>query len=128
MTVKRRETKYTNAVRKGLKQRGHATNAELADLLRAVFPAVSDTTVHRVTARFHGDGDIRTAPPAADGATRYDSNNEFHDHFMCQSCSTLKDIVIPERMRDELERLVDGCCLNGSLVIMGDCKKCKERI
>ena len=126
MNVIERETKYTRAVRECLQKACHATNAQLATAVRYEFPHVSDTTIHRVTQRFHERGQINIAPNAADGAVRYDANNVFHDHFMCQGCHVLKDVVIPQDIRKRLEQTVNGCCLNGSLLIVGDCKKCKE--
>lgn len=127
MNQLQRETKYTRTVMECLRRRGHATNAELAAAVRQVLPGVSDTTIHRVTQRFHERAQVGVAPAAPDGSMRYDSNSELHDHFMCQGCDALKDVTIPGSIRNELEALVDGCCLNGSLLIMGDCKKCKEK-
>lgn len=121
-----RETKYTIAVRECLKRKGHATNAQIATAVRHDFPQVSDTTIHRVTQRFYDRGQIEMAPKAQDGAVRYDFNNSLHDHFMCQGCNALKDVVVSNEIRRELQQVVEGCCLNGSLLIVGDCKKCKE--
>lgn len=127
MADKRRETKYTRAVWSGLVRRGHATNAELASVVRGQYPHVSDTTIHRITGRFLADGRITLAPPSGDdGAVRYDCNVKLHDHFTCQSCGVLKDTTIPTTLRHQLQGLVEGCCLNGSLLIVGDCKTCKE--
>ena len=127
ITAKRRETKYTRAVMTVLRRLGHATNAEVATIVRAEFPNVSDTTVHRITSRFYEDGQLELAPAAGDGAVRYDANTMFHDHFMCESCGTIKDVVLPAALRDEMQDMLDGCCLNGSLTLVGDCNKCKER-
>lgn len=126
MTQSQRETKYTRTVMQCLRRRGHATNAELAAQVRRELPSVSDTTIHRVTQRFYERSQVGIAPAAPDGAMRYDSNHLPHDHFMCQECDTLRDVMIPPVIREQLEALVDGCCLNGSLLIVGDCKKCKE--
>lgn len=127
MTTKRRETKYTCAIKAALDRLGHATNAELAHAVRAEYPLVSDTTIHRVTQRFYDDGECIEAPKSADGATRYDANTVFHDHFMCESCGAMRDIAIPVEVRQTIEADLDGCCLNGSLTIVGECKKCKEK-
>lgn len=122
----RRETKYTHAVRRALRQAGHATNADLAARVRKDFPLVSDTTIHRVTLRFLDDAQISTAPKAGNGAERYDANTAPHDHFLCHGCDTLRDITVPYTVRRILEQSAQGCCLNGSLIIIGDCKQCKE--
>lgn len=46
---------------------------------------------------------------------------------MCESCGAMRDIAIPVEVRQTIEADLDGCCLNGSLTIVGECKKCKER-
>lgn len=127
MIATRRETKYTRAIRHVLMRLGHATNAEIAAVLRADFPRVSDTTVHRVTSRFHDDGLAGLAPKASDGALRYDANTMFHDHFMCEGCGAIKDVILPVTMRREIQGLLGGCCVNGSLTLVGDCNNCKEK-
>lgn len=125
-TTKRRQTKYTQAVRHALKQLGHATNTELAELVRQGFPVVSDTTIHRVTQRFYDDGECAVAPKAVDGSIRYDANTSLHDHFICETCGQMRDIVLPLAVRRSIEQELDGCHLNGSLSVLGECKKCKE--
>lgn len=127
ITAKRRETKYTRVVMDVLRRLGHATNAEVAAIVRAEFPNVSDTTVHRITTRFYEDGQLAQGPAASDGAVRYDVNTVFHDHFMCETCGTIKDVMLPATVRREMQDMLDGCCLNGSLTLVGDCNKCKER-
>lgn len=127
LTTPRRETKYTRAVMAALQRLGHATNAQIAAAIRDDFPRVSDTTVHRVTSRFHEDGALSLAPKASDGSVRYDTNTMFHDHFMCDGCGAMKDIVLPAAMRQEIQDMLGGCCLNGSLTLVGDCNKCKEK-
>lgn len=125
MTVNhRRETKYTNAVRQFMSELGHATNAELVTELRKHFPSVSATTVHRVTARLHADGELLLAPKTADGAVRYDSNITGHDHFVCEVCGGLKDITVPHTCRELIARQLNGCRVNGSLTISGRCQQC----
>lgn len=126
MLQKRRHTKYTRAVDQALRHCGHATNAQLTAVVRADYPQVSDTTIHRVTQRFYDDGLITTAPATPDGAVRYDANSTAHDHFICQGCDGIKDVQIPLALRRELEQLVEGCCLDDRLIVVGTCKKCKE--
>lgn len=123
----RRETKYTRAVMSAVRRLGHATNAQIALAIRNDFPNVSDTTVHRITNRFHEDGTLGVAPKAADGAVRYDANTLFHDHFICEGCGVMRDVILPATVRREIQGMLDGCCLNGSLTLVGDCTKCKER-
>lgn len=127
ISKKRRETKYTRAVSDTLRALGHATNAEIAASLRIDFPYLSDTTVHRITSRFYDDGMIGMGPKAQDGSFMYDANAAFHDHFVCEGCGVMRDIAIPAAMRRELQAMLQGCCINGSLTLVGDCNKCKEK-
>lgn len=122
----RRTTKYTNAVRELMKEMCHATNAELAEELRRHFPDVSDTTVHRVTSRLYDDGELTTGPSTDDGAVRYDINIAQHDHFVCEVCGSLKDIEVPDRCRELIARQLEGCLVNGQLMVTGRCLQCCE--
>ena len=125
--VSRRITKYTDSILSILCQLQHATNAEIASRLREPYSNVSDTTVHRITQRLHGDGVIGLAPASRQGCLRYDFSPESHDHFICSECDSLQDIKVPDSVRCQIERQLDGCCFDGPLVITGVCQQCKNR-
>lgn len=125
--VSRRITKYTDSILSILCQLQHATNAEIASRLRELYSNVSDTTVHRITQRLHGDGVIGLAPASRQGCLRYDFSPESHDHFICSECDSLQDIKVPDSVRCQIERQLDGCCFDGPLVITGVCQQCKNR-
>ena len=125
--VSRRITKYTDSILSILCQLQHATNAQIADRLRESYPDVSDTTVHRITQRLHNDGAIGLAPSSRQGCLRYDFSPESHDHFICSECDSLQDIKVPDSVRCQIERQLDGCCFDGLLVITGVCQQCKNR-
>ena len=122
----RRHTKYSRSVLENMKDMGHATNAELVHVLSNHFPGISDTTVHRVTARLCEDGLLALAPHAADGSMRYDINIATHDHFACSACGELRDIYLNEDYRDEISRQLDGCLISGSVTISGNCVNCMD--
>jgi len=119
-----RQTKYCQAIEVILATLGHATNAELLDVLQKTFPDLSATTVHRATARLAGRGAIGTAPTKQDGSMRYDANTMPHDHFQCLGCGLLRDTDIKDRVVPILEASIDGCSISGRLMISGTCKKC----
>lgn len=123
----RRKSKYVEAVRLLLRDRGHATNADLAVALRETYQALSDTTVHRITQRLLRDGEIALAPVTANGAMRFDANLMPHDHFECQHCARLRDINVSTNIRRELAQELGNCEVNGSLTILGNCHKCLNR-
>ncbi len=122
-----RQTKYCRALEDILKLKGHATNNELLDELRMIYPDVSATTVHRATARMALRGAIAGAPAALDGSMQYDTNINPHDHFQCSSCGLLRDTDIKDKISPILERSIDGCQISGQLTITGICKKCMKR-
>ena len=125
--VSRRITKYTDSILSILCHLQHATNAEIASRLRELYSNVSDTTVHRITQRLHNDGAIGLAPSSKQGCLRYDFSPEPHDHFICGECDNLQDIKVPDLVRCQIERQLDGCCFDGPLVITGVCQQCKNR-
>ena len=123
----RRITKYTGDGLSIICQLQHATNAEIAGRLRESYPDISDTTVHRITQRLYNDGAIGLAPSSSQGCLRYDFSPESHDHFICSECDSLQDIKVPDSVRCQIERQLDGCCFDGPLVITGVCQQCKNR-
>ncbi len=125
-TVHQRQTKYCDAIEHTLNTLGHATNAELLQSLRATFPDVSATTVHRATARLADRGAIGFAPPSPDGSMRYDGNIAAHDHFMCSECGMIRDADVVGKVIPILESSIGGCNISGRLSISGICNKCKE--
>lgn len=125
--VSRRITKYTDSILSILCQLQHATNAEIASRLRELYSNVSDTTVHRITQRLQSDGVIGLAPASRQGCLRYDFSPESHDHFICRECDSLQDIKVPDSVRCQIERQLDGCYFDGPLVITGVCQQCKNR-
>lgn len=120
----RRHTKYSRSVLEIMKDLAHATNTELTHVLVNHFPEISDTTVHRVTARLCEDGLLTLAPHARDGSMRYDVNTSTHDHFACSQCDGLRDIYLNEDYREEISRQLDGCLISGSVTISGTCTHC----
>ena len=125
--VSRRITKYTDSILSILCQLQHATNAEIASRLRELYSNVSDTTVHRITQRLQSDGVIGLAPASRQGCLRYDFSPESHDHFICSECDSLQDIKVPDSVRCQIERQLDGCYFDGPLVITGVFQQCKNR-
>lgn len=123
-TTSCRETKYCYAIRSALEQLGHGTNAQIAAIVRTAFPKVSDTTIHRATARLARRGEIATAPKDASGAIRYDALTCAHDHFMCQECGSLRDIDILDDIQPIIKNKLGGQHITSRIVISGMCDSC----
>lgn len=123
-TITPRQSKYCNAAREILAQLGHSTNLTLLEVLRQQYPDLSATTVHRITSRLVDRGELQLAPPAQDGAMRFDSNLAIHDHFMCKSCGVLKDASFSPDTLHTIEKQFDDCHISGPITITGLCKNC----
>lgn len=122
-----RTTKYMTAVRDCMNRMGHATNTELLDELRAEFPDLSATTVHRITARMVDRGELRLAPSGRDNVMRFDANLAPHDHFMCEHCGLLRDAQLRDILGSMVEKAIgDGCSISGSLTVSGTCRACHK--
>ncbi len=122
----RRTTKYVTEVKKIVRLRGHANNAEILADLRENYPDVSATTIHRVTQRLYEDGELRKGPACLDGSVRYDSNTERHDHFMCTMCGQVRDVSIPQACLSIIKCNVEDCSISGPLTVSGVCDSCKK--
>jgi Fur family peroxide stress response transcriptional regulator len=119
-----RSTKYTTAILETIEKSGHATNAELLEALRAIFPELSATTVHRATARLCELGKIGEAPTDSHGAMRFDFKTFPHDHFMCTLCGGIRDLDVADALVLQISKALGGCQITGRLIIQGSCEKC----
>ena len=126
MQTTRRKSPYADEAVRIVTMYGHATNQDVATSLRTKFPLVSDTTVHRLTQRLTDDGRLARAPITDDGCLLFDSNLVPHDHFVCQNCGGLRDIVIPPETRRDIEQTLQGCRITGQLMIHGSCHTCSR--
>ena len=121
-----RTTKYMTAVRDCMNRVGHATNVELLTELRAEFPDLSATTVHRITTRMVERGELQLAPSGEGNVMRFDANLAPHDHFMCEHCGLLRDAQLSGALGPMIEKAIgDGCSISGSLTVSGTCKACQ---
>lgn len=126
---KTRQTKYAKEVYGALSLLQHATNLEIQNEVRKIFPEVSATTIHRVTARLREQGLIGSAPKTDDGAERYDISPTQHHHFMCEKCDMVCDVPETEgatRVLRQLKELSGQCAIAGSLTMRGLCKSCAK--
>ncbi len=119
-----RQTKYCTSIVNLLKDIGHATNQELLIRLKASYPGLSATTVHRATQRLAQRGKIAFAPNAPEGSIRYDANLRPHDHFACDRCGGLVDADLKDKILPIINRSIVGCDISGRLTITGICHNC----
>ncbi len=100
----------------------HPTAHELFDRLRPGFPTMSFATVYNTLAALNAVGACQTVQLG--GAARFDPNVHPHDHFVCEHCGTVRDVLrsathseparAPSSLRDvqihRVERIYRGLC------------------
>lgn len=122
-----RQTKYTDAALQALTLLKHATNGQILDIVRQIYPEVSATTIHRVTSRLAERGVIAHAPKTTAAEERYDIDPTPHHHFMCVRCERLCDVVENEQSRaavDLLGTMSKRCRFAGMVTLQGTCEDC----
>lgn len=119
-----RQTKYSKAVSEFLETKGHATNLQIQESLHKIYPELSATTVHRVTARLLEQNKLASAPPTSDGSMRYDHKTKPHDHFICTNCGGIRDIDVADKLIPLVSDALGGCKITGNLLIHGSCETC----
>ncbi|MEI6237730.1 MAG: transcriptional repressor [Candidatus Saccharibacteria bacterium] len=126
MKEKIRITPQTKAVLEYVHKSGHATNRQILYELNKVFPNLSATTVHRITLRMVSCGMLAKGPEI-EGSMTVDSNLKSHDHFICNNCEGLKDVILTAGLRRSLQTQTGLSILPSNLVIYGDCTNCKTK-
>lgn len=120
-----RLTPQTRAVLLTVKEMGHATNMQILIKLRAQFPNLTATTVHRITNRLI-ENNLLARGPEINGISLIDSNLAQHDHFICTACDGARDVNISQKVRKELQSQTGISLLPSNLVIYGDCSRCGQ--
>lgn len=118
-----RMTPQTKAVIATINELGHGSNLQILHKVRAWFPSLTPTTVHRITNRLIENG-LLARGPSIDGVVYVDANVVPHDHFICSACNGIKDVAISNQLREELQDQVGVGILPTNFVIYGDCDKC----
>lgn len=125
-TINPRATRYSIAVLSYLQNHNHSTNLQIVAGLREEFPALSKTTVHRITNRILEQKKIASAPPTANNTFRFDSNVLPHDHFHCRGCDQLKDIQVSRALIESVQTQLGACKIDGSIILSGICGRCNS--
>ncbi|HEY5695502.1 MAG TPA: transcriptional repressor [Candidatus Saccharimonadales bacterium] len=121
-----RNTKYIAAVREFVGMKGHASNADILAHLQRAYPAISATTIHRITSRLVERGEFIYAPATKDNAFRFDTTTSPHAHFQCIQCDCLRDISLPHNFIETLQEQLGDCKLTGPLTLQGTCMNCQN--
>jgi Fur family ferric uptake transcriptional regulator len=89
-----------------LDTRGHVTSEDLFRKVRELHPRIGYTTVYR-TMKILCDAGLASERRFDDGATRYEIEQEHHDHMVCVRCGKILEFecsMIEDAQRDIVKR------------------------
>jgi len=104
----------------------HPTAAQIHDAIGPELPGLSLGTIYRNLEVLVGEGLVDEVP-AANGATRYDGNPCAHHHFLCDRCSRIIDVELPEprTLRRKLHDVYALQARSVSIDFHGLCLECE---
>lgn len=105
----------------------HPSAEEVHRRVRRKLPRVSLGTVYRNLQKLAAQQHIRVVQ-LADRATRYDGMLEEHDHFMCERCGAVTDLLRKPSAAPNMSHLGRAGYVVHSLTLTyyGVCPKCRE--
>ena len=124
--VHKRASRQLAAVYTALRgDHSHPSADEIYQRVRRTLPRISLGTVYRNLQRLVDEGKIRVFL-LGERIARYDPMIAEHDHFICQKCGRIEDVLLERDRRVNLAPLVDqGFTVTAhSLAIHGLCQKC----
>ncbi|MBI3795908.1 MAG: transcriptional repressor [Deltaproteobacteria bacterium] len=124
--VNKRATRQLAAVYQALQgDHSHPSADEVYQRVRRTLPRISLGTVYRNLQRLVTEGKIRMFL-LGERIARYDPMVAEHDHFICQRCGRVEDVLLERNRQVNLAPLVNqGFTVTAhSLAIHGLCQKC----
>jgi Fur family transcriptional regulator, peroxide stress response regulator len=105
----------------------HPTAETVHARVRRTLPHVSLGTVYRNLQKLAAMQQVRVVQ-LADRAARYDGMLDAHDHFLCERCGLVTDLVRTGRARPDCSALRRaGYVVRGhALTLYGCCPKCRD--
>ena len=122
----KRATRQLAAVYESLQDdHSHPSADEIYRRVRSTLPRISLGTVYRNLQRLVAEGKIRLFL-LGERVARYDPMVAEHDHFICQQCGRVEDVLLERDRRVNLDPLRNkGFTVTAhSLAIHGLCQKC----
>ncbi len=127
--VHKRATRQLTTVYEALRgDHSHPGADEIYRRVRRMLPHISLGTVYRNLQRLVAEGKIRMCL-LGERVARYDPLVAEHDHFICQQCGRVEDLLLERDRRVNLAPLRDkGFTVTAhSLAIHGLCQKCGRK-
>jgi Fe2+ or Zn2+ uptake regulation protein len=127
--IRKRATRQLAAVYEALQgDHSHPRADEIYRRVREKLPRISLGTVYRNLQRLVEEGKIRMFL-LGERVARYDPMVEEHDHFICQRCGRVEDVLLERDRRVNLAPLMaEGFTVTAhSLAIHGLCQRCGQK-
>jgi Fur family ferric uptake transcriptional regulator len=111
-----------------LNVRGHITGEELYQRVSEQFPTIGYTTVYR-TMKLLCDAGLAIERHFDDGVTRYEVEQEHHDHLVCLRCGKIVEFECQmiEKAQDEIVQRYGFTLLRHRHELYGHCPDCQKR-
>jgi len=105
----------------------HPTADALYAMLKKCNPALSLGTVYRNLNLLAKEGTILRLK-GIDGSEHFDHNVFPHCHFICERCSEVEDVALPQKFTEVLKQFKKGYRVNAcEVVLRGICSTCKHK-
>jgi Fur family ferric uptake transcriptional regulator len=109
-----------------LETRGHVTSEDLFRKVREVYPRIGHTTVYR-TMKILCDAGLASERHFENGATRYEIEQQHHDHLVCLRCGKIVEFesVMIEGAQEEIAGRHGFRLLRHRHELYGHCPDCQ---
>jgi len=110
-----------------LEAKGHVTSDDLFQTVREQHPTIGYTTVYR-TMKLLSEAGLATERHFDDGITRYELEQEHHDHLVCEKCGKIIEFECEaiENAQREIARSHGFEILRHRHELYGNCRDCRE--
>lgn len=111
-----------------LEAKRHVSSEDLYKVVREAHPNVGYTTVYR-TMKLLVEAGLATERHFDDGITRYDIEQEHHDHLVCIRCGKIQEFECDmiEQAQREIAVRYDFRILRHRHELYGHCSDCAQR-
>lgn len=109
--------------------RCHPTADQVYACVAEKYPEISRATIYRNLNQLSEAGEIgRVKNPC--GADRFDHIAQPHYHFICQQCSCIINVDVPDisHLAQLCEEQTGAAVLESQLFFSGICKNCREKM
>ncbi|MDH3446318.1 MAG: transcriptional repressor [Deltaproteobacteria bacterium] len=125
MEKRRRNTKQQQVIWEAVKEEtSHPTADQIFFRVRRELPNISLGTVYRNLQKLVGDGRLQVLTLGR--AQHFDPLVAEHQHFICEHCDQVYDVLIDSRKKRLLRRLPDDAftVTSHKLAFFGCCNRC----